>query len=138
MHDFTPWPALLGGTLIGLGASLLLIASGNLAGISGILSDLLLYRGRDMGWRVFFVAGLLGSGLVAAVIAPDAIESSPRSLGMLGVAGCLVGIGTRLGRGCTSGHGVCGVSRLSPRSIAATFVFLGTGMLAVRLVGGAS
>jgi uncharacterized membrane protein YedE/YeeE len=129
MADFTPIPALVGGALIGLAASILLIANGKVAGISGILAGLL---GRaELQWRGWFVGGLLLAG-VLALFAPASIGSSPRSLPVLAVAGLLVGVGTRLGGGCTSGHGVCGISRLSARSIAATVVFVALGMFVVR------
>lgn len=131
MHDFTPLSALAGGALIGLAASLLLVLAGRIAGISGITGGLLFPVRGDVSWRVLFVFGLLGAGIAAVVLAPEAIGTSPRSNGALAVAGLLVGVGTRLGNGCTSGHGVCGISRLAPRSIAATVVFMTTGMLAV-------
>ena len=141
MHDFTPISALAGGALIGLAASLLLVAAGRVAGISGIAGGLLFPARGDVRWRALFIGGLVGAGLVAAFLAPQAIGSSPRSYAVLAIAGLLVGIGTRLGNGCTSGHGVCGISRLAPRSIAATLVFMGTGATAVllmRWIGGAS
>ena len=131
MHDFTPLPALAGGALIGLAASLLLVAAGRIAGISGITAGLLLPVRGDVRWRALFVLGLLGGGIAAALFAPQFIGTSPRSYVALAFAGLLVGVGTRLGNGCTSGHGVCGISRLAPRSIAATVVFMITGMLAV-------
>lgn len=141
MHDFTPISALAGGALIGVAASLLLIAAGRIAGISGITGGLLFPTRGDRRWRVLFVIGLLGAGVIAAFVAPESIGTSPRSIAVLAAAGLLVGAGTRLGNGCTSGHGVCGISRLAPRSIAATLVFMLTGMLSVLLVrwlGGAS
>ena len=131
MHDFTPLSALAGGALLGLAASLLLVLAGRIAGISGITGGLLFPVRGDVSWRALFVFGLLGAGIAAAVLAPEAIGTSPRSNGALAVAGLLAGVGTRLGNGCTSGHGVCGISRLAPRSIAATVVFMFTGMLAV-------
>jgi uncharacterized membrane protein YedE/YeeE len=140
MHDFTPWSALAGGALIGLAASLLLLANGRIAGISGILSGMLVRQRGDVAWRALFVAGLVIAGLVAQLLSPAQLGSSPRSLVMLAAAGLLVGVGTRLGNGCTSGHGVCGLSRLSPRSLAATLTFIASGVLAVlatRLLGGA-
>lgn len=141
MHDFTPLSSLAGGALIGLAASLLLIASGRVAGISGIVSGLLVYKRGDRAWRVSFLAGLLGAGIVFGAMTPGAIHPSPRSLALLALAGILVGVGTRLGNGCTSGHGVCGVSRLSVRSLTATLVFVGSGMLTTTLgrwLGGVS
>jgi hypothetical protein len=133
MHNFTPWSALAGGALIGLAASLLLVANGRIAGISGVLGGLLAPVRGDVAWRSFFVLGLLGAGLVASLVSPGAIGASPRSLPLLAVAGLLVGVGTRVGNGCTSGHGVCGISRLSPRSIVATVSFIAAGIAAVAL-----
>jgi uncharacterized membrane protein YedE/YeeE len=141
MHDFTPVPALVGGALIGLAASLLLVAAGRIAGISGITGGLLFPARGDVRWRALFLLGLVATGIAAALFAPGSIGNSPRSLPTLAAAGLLVGIGTRLGNGCTSGHGVCGISRLAPRSISATMVFMATGMLSVllaRWLGGAS
>jgi uncharacterized membrane protein YedE/YeeE len=141
MHDFTPWSALAGGALIGLAASLLLLANGRIAGISGILSGLLVRQPGDVAWRAWFLAGLVLAGVLGQVLAPESIGLSPRSLALTAVAGLLVGVGTRLGNGCTSGHGVCGISRLSARSLAATATFIAAGVaavLVVRLLGGAS
>ena len=134
MHDLTPWSALLGGVLIGAAASLLWLVSGRVAGISGILGDVLVPARGDVAWRLWFLGGLLVAGVAAAALEPDALGSSPRSLPLLVVSGLLVGAGTRLGNGCTSGHGVCGVSRLAPRSIAATLTFIAAGIAAVALL----
>jgi uncharacterized protein len=128
MHDFTPWSALMGGALIGLGATVLLVASGRIAGVSGIMAGLLTPRRGDIGWRAAFLLGLLIAGGVAAWLAPERLGSSPRGSLLLVLAGLLVGTGTRLGGGCTSGHGVCGISRLSSRSIVATALFVATGI----------
>ena len=141
MHNFTPWSALAGGMMIGLAASLMLIGSGRVTGISGMLSGLLQPVRGDIGWRALFMLGLLLAGAVAYVATPDQLGASPRSLGLIAVAGLLVGVGTRIGNGCTSGHGVCGISRLSPRSLIATLTFIASGVIAVlltRLLGGAS
>ena len=141
MHDFTPWSALAGGIMIGLAASLMLVGSGRVTGISGMLSGLLQPVRGDIAWRALFMVGLLIAGAVAHVVAPAQLGASPRSLGLIAVAGLLVGAGTRIGNGCTSGHGVCGISRLSPRSLIATVTFIASGVLAVlvtRLLGGAS
>lgn len=141
MHDFTPWSALAGGVLIGLSASLLLLLIGRVAGISGVLFGLLVRTPGDVAWRALFLLGLLLSGLVAAWFLPASLGDSPRGLWALAIAGGLVGFGTRLGGGCTSGHGVCGISRLSGRSLVATLVFIVTGsamVLALRILGGAS
>ena len=134
MTDFTPLSATLGGVLIGLAASLLLLLNGRVAGISGILGRALAPSRGDLAWRVAFLVGLpLGSGLVAALGGelPLTITSSPA---VLVPAGLLVGFGTRLGNGCTSGHGVCGLSRGSARSLAATATFMGVAMLTVFVV----
>jgi uncharacterized membrane protein YedE/YeeE len=132
---------LAGGVLIGLSASLLLLSHGRVAGISSICAGLWSPRRGDRAWRAWFVAGLLAAGVSAQLVAPQLLAASPRSLGMLAVAGLLVGFGTQLGGGCTSGHGVCGISRLSPRSIVATLTFIASGIAAVAAVhvmGGAS
>lgn len=134
MNHFTPLNALVGGAAIGLAASLLLIVSGRVAGISGIVGNLLQAKEGDRAWRLAFVLGLLLAGLLFAWLQPQSIQASPSRLGVLAIAGVLVGVGTRVGNGCTSGHGVCGLSRLSPRSLAATLTFLATGMLTVSVV----
>jgi uncharacterized membrane protein YedE/YeeE len=124
MEHFTPASALLGGGMIGLAASALLLLNGRIAGISGILGGSLEASKDDLLWRIFFLTGLvLGPWLVTAVRGrfPEIVMQAP--LLILVVAGVLVGFGTRLGKGCTSGHGVCGVARASPRSIIATVVF---------------
>ncbi len=134
MHDFTPWSALAGGALIGLSASILLLALGKIAGISGLLGGLLFPTRGDVSWRAAFVIGLVIAGAAAWTLSPASFGSSPRGLGFAVVAGLLVGAGTRLGNGCTSGHGVCGLSRLSVRSLAATITFIGAGMGTVTLL----
>lgn len=130
-NAFTPWSALAGGALIGLAAALLLLLNGRIAGISGVLGGLLKPASGDVAWRAAFVLGLVAAplayGLVALAPAP-LIEASNLTLI---VAGLLVGVGTRYGAGCTSGHGVCGVSRLSPRSLVATACFMGAGFATV-------
>lgn len=129
MSDFTPWTGLGGGIAIGLSASLLLLGAGRVAGVSGITAGAFSRAAAERDWRVAFLAGLVLSGLGFAVFAPAAISASPRPLAWLALAGLLVGVGTRLGGGCTSGHGVCGTSRLSRRSLTATGLFVATGML---------
>ena len=131
--------ALAGGALIGGAASLLLLAHGRVAGISGILGSLLQRDTTDRDWRLGFFAGLLLAGVVAAVAFPSAVGGTPVALPLVVIAGLLVGFGTRLGNGCTSGHGVCGISRLSKRSLVATMVFMGSAaltVLVVRALGG--
>lgn len=131
---FMPWTALAGGVLIGLAAALFVLFNGRIAGVSGILGGLLRPQQGDIGWRVAFLAGLVAApvlyGLVAAL--PEArVDAGP---GTLVAAGLLVGIGTRYGSGCTSGHGVCGISRMSPRSLVATAAFMATGFVTVYIV----
>ena len=134
MENFTPVSGLIGGLLIGLAAALMLLLNGRISGISGIVGGLLAPRGSDTGWRVAFVAGLLLGALgYARATGPDTLVSVQASVPVLVVAGLLVGFGTRLGSGCTSGHGLCGVARLSKRSIVATVVFFGVAMLTVYL-----
>lgn len=128
---FTPLASLGGGILIGLAAALLLVANGRIAGISGIAGGLLRPSGGDVGWRLAFLLGLAGAPLgwlAFGAMPPTQIDHTPA---LLTVAGLLVGIGTRFGSGCTSGHGVCGISRLSPRSIAATACFMLAGFTTV-------
>jgi uncharacterized membrane protein YedE/YeeE len=133
---FTPLQSLIGGVLIGLAASLLLLFHGKVAGISGILGNLLSPAPGDVAWRVAFLAGLLVAGLGGALSSPASFAFEvERSLGAIVVAGLLVGFGTRLGNGCTSGHGVCGLSRLSGRSLVATITFMVTGVI-MAAVGG--
>jgi uncharacterized protein len=135
MSNFTPIASTLGGALIGASASMLLLLNGKIAGISGIFGGLLRSSGQDRSWRAAFLAGLLGAGLVFAWLRPGAIGSPPSiALGFMVVAGLLVGVGTELGRGCTSGHGVCGISRGSSRSIVATVTFMATAVGTVYLV----
>jgi uncharacterized membrane protein YedE/YeeE len=127
--------ASLGGALIGLAGALLLIAHGRIAGISGIAGAVLQRATPDRGWRIAFVAGLAGSGVIASIVAPGAIGAPVRSIGAVIVAGLLVGFGTRLGSGCTSGHGVCGISRGSRRSLVAVATFMTTGAITAVLAG---
>ncbi len=135
MQSFTPFTSLAGGLLIGAAVSALWLLGGRLAGISGIMAGLLTPRRGEIAWRALFVAGLVAGGLGVALVAPGAFAFSiDRSAGALVVAGLLVGVGTRLGSGCTSGHGVCGIGRLSPRSMVATLVFMGVGAGTVFVV----
>lgn len=130
--------ALLGGTMIGAASALLLLTHGRIAGISGVLGSLLPPATPDRGWRVAFLAGLLSSGVIAALLAPAAVGHAVRSPALVALAGLLVGIGSRIGSGCTSGHGVCGLSRLSARSFVAVMVFMFTGAVTALLAGGLS
>lgn len=133
--EFSPIPAALGGALIGLSASVMLLVQGRVAGISGIVGGLLTPKPGDLGWRGAFIAGLLLAGLGASLLAPQSLAVvTDRSTAQLVIAGLLVGYGTRLGNGCTSGHGVCGLSRLSPRSLASVITFMGVGFLVATLV----
>jgi uncharacterized protein len=132
--DFTPVSGLAGGLLIGLAAALLLVLNGHISGISGIVGGLLTPKSSDAGWRVVFVVGLLlgafGYMLATGGAMPVRMQAS---MPLLIVAGLLVGFGTRLGSGCTSGHGLCGIARLSKRSIVASAVFFGVAMVTVFL-----
>jgi uncharacterized membrane protein YedE/YeeE len=127
--------ALLGGILIGLAATFLMLLNGRIAGISGILSGVFFQTKGDMFWRIAFIVGLLAGGLVAPFIfqRPFMFELNA-SLPMLLVGGFLVGFGTRMGSGCTSGHSVCGIARFSWRSISATITFILSAMLTVALI----
>jgi uncharacterized membrane protein YedE/YeeE len=131
---FTPVTALVGGVLIGLAAALFVVFNGRIAGISGILGGLIKPRRGDIGWRVAFIAGLVVAPGVYALawMRPDIqVDADPF---ILIIAGLIVGFGTRMGSGCTSGHGVCGIARLSPRSLIATLTFMALGFLTVFLV----
>ena len=124
--------ALLGGALIGLAVSLMMLFNGRVTGISGIVGGIISPKKTDFGWRIFFFAGLLLGGVVLTFLKPEAfIQQSSAVWGDYVFAGLLVGFGTLLGNGCTSGHGVCGISRLSIRSIIATMTFIGFGILSV-------
>lgn len=135
MYHFTPFASLLGGALMGLAASMLLLFSGRVAGISGVAGGLFRPSAGDLSWRVLFIAGLVAGGAVLLLVNPEAFHVGiHRSFAALAVAGLLVGFGARLGSGCTSGHGVCGLSRLSRRSLVATLTFMATGALSVFVV----
>jgi len=133
-NAFTPWSAALGGIVIGLAAALLVLANGRVAGISGIVGGMLKPRAGDVRWRLAFVAGLLLAPAAYAAFAPYPAATIEAGWPALIVAGLLVGLGTRCAGGCTSGHGVCGLSRLSPRSLAATLSFMAAGFLTVFAV----
>ena len=123
---------LFGGALIGLSATLLLLLNGRVAGISGILNAAIKPSEKDRGWRLAFIAGLLFGGLFWLIVNPTTLNNSTnRNMGTIALAGVLVGFGTVMGGGCTSGHGVCGISRLSIRSVLATVIFILFGVIAV-------
>ena len=128
---FTPWSALAGGAIIGFAAGMFALVNGRIAGVSGIIGGLLRPPSPDTAWRAAFIAGLIAAPIVYVLFAqlPPIIIDGGYT--MLVVAGLLVGIGTRYGAGCTSGHGVCGLSRASPRSLVATLVFMGAGFATV-------
>jgi len=135
MENFTPFSALFGGALMGLGATILLALNGRIAGISGIANGLIRPARGDWAWRAAFVAGLI-AGAAAYRLGGGSLQNLefvPATLGLV-IAGFLVGFGARLGSGCTSGHGVCGLARLSPRSLAAVIVFTVSAMITVYLI----
>jgi len=133
MDNFTPLSAAIGGTLIGVASALLMLTAGRIAGVSGIV-DGLIGNAEGRGWRAAFVAGLVLAPVISGLFGFTlSVPRMPTSWVVVAGAGLLVGFGSRLGGGCTSGHGVCGIARLSPRSIAATLIFMGTAMLVVAI-----
>jgi uncharacterized membrane protein YedE/YeeE len=133
MHDFTPVHAIAGGALIASSLAIMLIATGQIAGLSGIVAQTLR---ASFGWHAWFVAGMLGVGAVVELAAPSTFDVGARvPLWLVAVSGVLVGIGTRASNGCTSGHGLCGMSRLSRRSIVATLSFFSVGVVTATIVG---
>jgi uncharacterized membrane protein YedE/YeeE len=131
---FTPWASLAGGVLLGTASALFILVNGRILGISGILGGLLLPKRGDAGWRIAFLLGMLAAPATLLLLAPAGFISPPRidaGYAAIVIAGLLVGYGTRLGSGCTSGHGVCGISRLSPRSLVATALFMAAGFAIV-------
>ena len=133
-NEFTPWSALEGGLLIGLAVALLLLFNGRIAGISGIFGGLFNPTTKDRAWRLAFIAGLVLAPIVWALFAQLPTSRIDASMPVIAIAGFLVGIGTRFASGCTSGHGVCGLSRLSVRSLVATLIFMGAGICTVFIV----
>ena len=135
-NEFTPWSSLVGGMLIGLSAAMFVLLNGRIAGISGVVGGLFKsamfkpVKG-DVAWRVLFVLGLVGSPWLYALFAALPKPRIDASFAALVIAGLLVGVGTRYGSGCTSGHGVCGLARLSPRSMVATVAFMAAGFATV-------
>ncbi|MDH5480009.1 MAG: YeeE/YedE family protein [Nitrosomonas sp.] len=132
--DFIPWPALIGGMIIGFSASLLLLFNGRIAGVSGIVGELFRWQVSEVNWRIIFIVGLIVSPVVWQQFFALPVIHIEASGVMLAIAGLLVGFGARLGSGCTSGHGVCGLSRLSLRSLVAIMVFVITGAITVYLI----
>ncbi len=134
MENFTPYSALIGGMLIGISASLLLLFNGRIAGISGIISGVFTTTAGDRSWRLLFLLGMIASGFAYQMLLPGSFQDIPDyPLLLLLTGGFIVGFGTRMGGGCTSGHGVCGIGRLSKRSIIATLVFMASGVLTVYI-----
>jgi uncharacterized membrane protein YedE/YeeE len=134
---FTPWTSLSGGVLLGIASALFILLNGRILGISGILGGLLPAKAGDTSWRITFMLGLFVSPLVMKSLMPPDLLHVPRidaTMAMVVAAGLLVGFGTRHGSGCTSGHGVCGLSRLSPRSMVATGLFMAAGFVTVFLL----
>jgi uncharacterized membrane protein YedE/YeeE len=134
---FTPWLSLGGGILLGLACAVFILFNGRILGISGILAGLLSPRSGDVGWRIAFVLGMAAAPFVSALVLPVDLIVAPRieaAYASIATAGSLVGFGTRYGSGCTSGHGVCGLSRLSPRSLVATLTFMAFGFLGVYVI----
>jgi len=133
-NHFTPWTALAGGILLGLASAMFILVNGRVLGISGIVGGLLRPKTGDAGWRISFVLGMLAAPLLYMLVAGPVPATIDAGWGTVVLAGLFVGVGTRYGSGCTSGHGVCGLSRLSPRSLAATLSFMGAGFAIVFLV----
>ncbi|EMN7215835.1 YeeE/YedE family protein [Vibrio vulnificus] len=132
MTFVVPWESLAGGILLGISALTMLLVNGKVAGISGILTGLLTPKSRDFAWRLMFVIGMVNGGVLAVTFgAASASVALPTSGVLIAAAGLLVGIGTRLGNGCTSGHGICGIGRLSKRSIVATAIFMAVAAMTV-------
>lgn len=130
--NFTPWQSLLGGALIGLAAVVLLVVNGRVFGVSGILSTSV-FGGGQRGWRIAALIGVFAAPWLYLALGGQLPQANPRSIPVLIIAGLIVGFGSSLGSGCTSGHGVCGISRLSVRSIVATLSFMATGFLTVYI-----
>jgi len=135
--NFTQWASLAGGILLGVASAFFILVKGRVLGISGILGGLMPPKLGDAGWRVAFLLGMLAAPLAYGLLAPEGFVQAPRidaGFATVVAAGLLVGLGTRYASGCTSGHGVCGLSRLSPRSLVATLVFMGAGFAMVFVV----
>jgi uncharacterized membrane protein YedE/YeeE len=135
MENFTPYSALAGGALIGIASAMLLLFNGRIAGISGIMNGAFFAPKNDRAWRLLFLAGLVaGGGLLQWLVPGFNVPRQGYPLELLAIGGFLVGVGTRIANGCVSGHGVCGIARLSIRSIAATLTFIIAGMLTVYAI----
>ena len=134
--NFTPMSSIIGGALIGLSASMMLFFHGRIAGISGIIGGGLALPKGDMSWRVIFVVGLVVGGFLVAEVAPNMIGDAVTPVGATVLAGVLVGFGTRMGNGCTSGHGICGLSRFSSRSLFAVLSFMAVGFGTASILHG--
>ena len=133
-NAFTPWSALAGGALIGLAAAIFVLLNGRVAGISGVIAGLLKPTRGDVAWRAAFVGGLLAAPMAYALFAASPTLQIDAGFGAIALAGLLVGVGTRYGSGCTSGHGVCGLSRMSPRSLVATVAFMAAGFVTAFVI----
>jgi uncharacterized protein len=134
---FTPWLSLGGGVMLGLASAAFILINGRILGISGIVGGLLAPRQGDIGWRIAFLLGMFASPWIGTLLFPEGLIQAPRidaDFSTIAIAGLLVGFGTRYGAGCTSGHGVCGLSRLSPRSLVSTLTFMGLGFLVVYVI----
>ena len=133
-NNFIPWASLAGGLLLGLASAAFVLLNGRILGISGIAGGLLRPKGGDISWRLAFLLGMFAAPVLYGLLVGAKAVTIDADWGTLVVAGLLVGVGTRYGAGCTSGHGVCGLSRLSPRSLVATMAFMGAGFATVYLV----
>jgi uncharacterized membrane protein YedE/YeeE len=134
MHDFTPGHAIAGGILIALGLAIVLIGTGRIAGLSGVTAGIVRPSSDDRGWRISFLVGALAVGAVFELAAPATFDAAtPHPLWLVAISGVLVGLGTRLANGCTSGHGLCGLGRFSKRSLIATCAFFGIAVVTATL-----
>jgi len=134
-NNFTPWASLAGGLLLRLASAMFVLLNGRVLGISGIIGGLLRPKAGDLSWRIFLVLGMVAAPAVWVALTGRALEAHiDASWLMVIIAGLLVGVGTRFGAGCTSGHGVCGLSRLSPRSLVATLAFMAAGFVTVFFI----
>ncbi|WP_413700032.1 YeeE/YedE family protein [Psychromonas sp. KJ10-10] len=133
MENFTPWTSLLGGALLGLSVALLMLFSGKIAGISGVIGGLLTPQKHESSWRVAFLTGMILSFLIVLPLGFTLPDISNNNILLVSLAGLLVGFGTRLGNGCTSGHGIIGLGRLSKRSIYATCIFMARAIVTVYI-----